>query len=192
MPKKTLQQVIATSNTIILQVKENQKSLLEELIYVDSNTEAGEIYAEIGKEHGRVEERITKMFPVHLDGWNGIITGCSVLRKISHKKKNQFIDTKSISYYITNAVMKVNELQQTIRGHWGIENSNHHIRDVVLMEDSNRIRVKPENMMIIRSFGYNIIQTNNQYDAFTSQVEANKLQFEKALQFKGVKDAYKV
>jgi hypothetical protein len=110
LPKKTLQQVIATNNTIILQVKENQKSLLEEVIYVERTTLGGEVYVEIGKDHGRIEERITKMFPARLDGWDGIISGCSVLRKIARKQKNQFIETESTSYYITNAAMNVSEL----------------------------------------------------------------------------------
>ena len=191
MSKKTLENVNITGNNIIMQVKENQKALLEEIVNAKCNTKAIETYSEIGKEHGRVEERITDIFPIVLENWPGIITACTITRNISHKSKNQFVDTMTTSYYISNKKMSGNEMNKAVRNHWGIENSHHHIRDTVLMEDSNRIRVKPENMMVIRSFGYNLIQSNMHRNNFTSQMESNKLQFEKVFEFKGVAYANK-
>ena len=49
------------------------------------------------------------------------------------------------------------------------------------------IKVKPENMMIIRSFGYNLIQSNLFKKSFTAQMESNKLNFENLFNFKGIK-----
>lgn len=169
-----------------MQVKENQKAILEEIVNTKENTQQIERYSEIGKEHGRIEERIIELFPIALKDWPGIVAACSIMRKISQKKKNQYVETESISYYISNKKMSASMMNKSVRDHWGIENSHHYIRDTVLMEDSNRIRVKPENMMIIRSFGYNLIQMNMARNNFTSQMEANKLQFEKVLEFKGV------
>jgi hypothetical protein len=60
------------------------------------------------------------------------------------------------------------------------------VRDAVLFEDANKIRIKPENMMVIRSFGYNPIQTNLTKKNFTAQVETNKLNFDAVFGFRGI------
>ena len=46
------------------------------------------------------------------------------------------------------------------RKHWGIENSNHYVRDVTLQEDKSRIRKNPLNMAILRSFALNVLRHN--------------------------------
>lgn len=78
-------------------------------------------------------------------------------------------------------------MQSIIRGHWGIESTDHNIRDTVLFEDANKIRIKAENMMVIRSFGYNLIQANLKKKSFTSQMEANKLNFDILFEANGIK-----
>ncbi len=47
-----------------------------------------------------------------------------------------------------------------IRRHWGIENRNHHVRDVSCDEDKSRIRDNPGIMARARSFALNILRTN--------------------------------
>jgi hypothetical protein len=46
--------------------------------------------------------------------------------------------------------------------HWGIENSNHCVRDVSLREDFSRIRKNPEIMATLRSFGLNLMHVNRE------------------------------
>src|SRR3954471_2964151 len=45
-----------------------------------------------------------------------------------------------------------------IRGHWGIENRNHHVRDRTLGEDASRIRRQPGVFARLRSFALNILR----------------------------------
>jgi hypothetical protein len=45
-----------------------------------------------------------------------------------------------------------------IRGHWGIENRNHHVRDRTLGEDASRIRRRPGMIARPRSFALNILR----------------------------------
>ena len=46
-----------------------------------------------------------------------------------------------------------------MRGHWGIENRNHHVRDRSLgEEDASRIRHKPGVLRPLRSFALNILR----------------------------------
>ena len=47
---------------------------------------------------------------------------------------------------------------RAIRGHWGIENRDHYVRDVALAEDASRIR--PGSMARVRSFALNILRAN--------------------------------
>jgi predicted transposase YbfD/YdcC len=51
-------------------------------------------------------------------------------------------------------------LAEPIRGHWGIENSQHHILDVTFTEDASRIRsgTAPEISASIRRMALNILQ----------------------------------
>jgi predicted transposase YbfD/YdcC len=61
------------------------------------------------------------------------------------------------------------EFADGIRGHWGIENRLHWVKDVVLKEDSSRIRTghAPANFQIIRAIAINLIRRNG-YDSITS------------------------
>jgi hypothetical protein len=47
-----------------------------------------------------------------------------------------------------------------IRGHWGIENRNHHVRDRTLGEDASRIRRRPGIVARLRSFALNILRAH--------------------------------
>jgi hypothetical protein len=55
-----------------------------------------------------------------------------------------------------------------------------------MAKDNRRIRSKPEIMMVIRSFGYNIIQSNMRYNHFSTQIEYNKLNVELLFDYKGI------
>ena len=51
-------------------------------------------------------------------------------------------------------------MSDVIRGHWGIENKNHYVRDVTLLEDDSRIRIKPGHFSRLRSMALNILRAN--------------------------------
>lgn len=43
-------------------------------------------------------------------------------------------------YYISSAVNDAQRLAQIIKGHWGIENQCHWVKDVIFQQDQSRIR----------------------------------------------------
>ena len=85
------------------------------------------------------------------------------------ERKRQVFDTKArlwkqsdeTSFYIATTVFSAQVFCQAIRNHWGIENSNHHVRDVTLGEDKSRVRTNPHILAKLRSFALNILRANN-------------------------------
>jgi predicted transposase YbfD/YdcC len=62
-----------------------------------------------------------------------------------------------VRYYITSSTRSATALGQTIRGHWGIENTLHWTLDVTFQEDFSRVRKGhgAQNMALIRKFAFN-------------------------------------
>lgn len=67
-----------------------------------------------------------------------------------------------IAYYISSLCVSAAKFAQGIRGHWGIENRLHWVKDVVFQEDSSRMRLgnAPANLAIIRSLAIAILRSN--------------------------------
>ena len=66
-----------------------------------------------------------------------------------------------VSYYISSQQgLPAKTWAAIIRGHWGIENRNHYVRDVSCDEDRSRIRDNPGIMARARSFALNILRHN--------------------------------
>ena len=66
-----------------------------------------------------------------------------------------------VAYYLSSATtLTATAWADAIRGHWGIENRNHYVRDVSCEEDNCRIRNNPGIMARARSFALNILRKN--------------------------------
>ncbi|MDQ1276092.1 MAG: hypothetical protein QG610_1667 [Euryarchaeota archaeon] len=185
--KKNFKHSHNRGNKIILQAKDNHKFLLKKVKHYSNHETVLDESESIDKAHGRIEIRKTKTFRIKIPGWSKAVVGCEIFRRITQKRNSDFIEEQNKSYYICNEILAADAMQSIVRNHWAIESTNHYIRDTVLFEDANRIRIKPENMMVIRSFGYNLIQANLVKKNFTAQMEANKLNFDNLFEAKGVK-----
>jgi predicted transposase YbfD/YdcC len=64
--------------------------------------------------------------------------------------------------YISSLISTAQEFASGIRGHWGIENRLHRVKDVVLNEDNSTIRMgnAPANLSIIRAMVLNLLRRN--------------------------------
>lgn len=71
-----------------------------------------------------------------------------------------FRTSSEISFYLSSRPIGAAQAAGAVRGHWGIENRSHYVRDVTLCEDASRIRKNPGIFARIRSFAYNILRTN--------------------------------
>lgn len=164
----TVSKIADSGNEFVVQVKNNQKSLLDDAILTADSLQPIDTYKEIPeKEHGRITSRTTSVFDTSFirnkdQKWNEIKCIIEVQRdrKIFITKEKRYKDTSEISYYISTKIYSAEKFNAIIRGHWGIENSNHYVRDVSMKEDASRIRINPQNMVKLKSFALNILRSS--------------------------------
>lgn len=95
----------------------------------------------LDKQHGRVERRILQAstrLAAHLD-WPGVAQVCRIDRHTLRDDKQ----VHETAYAITSVPRPLADAAQLLewkRGHWGIENRLHYVRDVSFGEDHSQIR----------------------------------------------------
>ena len=185
MSKKTFDIAQKNNKKLIIQLKENQKGLLENCNDIILFSRAEDIYQTIGeKKRNRIEERKVTIY----EKQNGFIEDPQwakyIKTVISVERKTQIYNTKEKKHrirqekavYLSNHKLSAKQAYEHIRNHWFIENKNHLVRDVTLREDYSRIRVNPENMATLRSFALNILRKNK-------VANINKELYENSLQY---------
>jgi predicted transposase YbfD/YdcC len=166
LSKKTLTAAKETGNDVIVQVKGNQPTLLDEVGRFAENSEADDVRifdAESGR--NRIENRKAEVFrnPSFSDSdWDLVksVIRMERFREVLNTKTKVWNKTHEISFYISTAELTAEEFGTAIRRHWGIENKNHYVRDVSMGEDASRIRVNPGIMAKLKSFALNIMRAD--------------------------------
>jgi len=141
IPKKTIEAIVSSQNHYVAQVKGNQKSLFEEAQRIIVQQQPLDYYQTHETGHGRKSSWFVSVYdaqnsPKALEWLN--------LRRVIHvhriREEKQKI-THANSLYISDLFQTDAQFyQKGIRGHWGIENSLHYVKDVVHNEDDNRIK----------------------------------------------------
>ncbi|MCK5731857.1 MAG: ISAs1 family transposase [Tenericutes bacterium] len=163
---KTIDVVKVSGNDLIVQVKNNQKFLLNNLKEITIHEAHISEYKEpTTKERNRIESRHTKIYStknILAEKWSKIKNIVKIKRrkKIFNTKKGIWENKGETAYYISTKEITAKEANKYIRNHWGIENKNHHVKDATMNEDGSRIRVKPQNMARFKSFALNIMRFN--------------------------------
>jgi predicted transposase YbfD/YdcC len=85
-----------------------------------------------------------------------------------------------VAYYACQARPDAATLGRLVRGHWGIENRAHHVRDRILREDDSRIRTRPGVFARLRSFALNILRANGATN-ISEAIYANALSLDRLL-----------
>jgi hypothetical protein len=95
----------------------------------------------VDKRGGRVESRrlrATDLLNDYLD-WPGVAQVCRVEREVRRPGREA---SREVAYAITSVPREQADAATLLRwwrGHWGIENRSHYVRDVTMGEDASRI-----------------------------------------------------
>ena len=178
---KTAEAIIEGEGHYILQVKENQKNLLNEIKAFFHKTGRDEPhlleqngYDEVDGEHGRINERQYKMLPITdwlSEGkkWKDSHAVVEVHRTRTIKGRVQ----QETSYYITSLSDPVGDVAGYIRRHWAIENSQHWVLDVTFREDECQIYAEDgaRNLASIRRFLLNLVKAHPLKDSVAGKLQ---------------------
>lgn len=136
--KDIAEKIRSKNGDYILQVKDNQPDLKEQIIKLFSIQNASNEHVSYESGHGRMEKRVCRAIGDlrFLDGkedWKDLKTIIAIESEI-YKKKTQE-KSESTRYYISSAQGSPKQFAQDIRAHWSIENNLHWNLDVVFKED---------------------------------------------------------
>ena len=190
--KKTLQTAKETGNEVIVQVKGNQKTLLNDCQTIAATARPDEVYQEpLTKTRNRMESRQVEIFisPTLTDEaqWSlvQVVVKVQRFRQLLDTKTNTWKNSDETSFYISTIILRAQEFCQAIRNHWGIENRNHYVRDVSMGEDKSRMRTNPHIFAKLRSFALNIMRKNN-VENVSLELFENCMNLDKVLNYAGV------
>ena len=120
-------------------MKENQPSLLVALEAIDEKS-FGPEHMTTNRGHGRIETRYAAVAPVPA----GLFPHATQVVRVTRDRADFSNEgTITVAWYITSLPADragAKELGDLARGHWGIENRLHWVRDVVYREDTSTIR----------------------------------------------------
>lgn len=150
--------IVKAQNHYVVPVKANQRKLLAHIQHrVDTQTALSEFSAH-QQAHGRQSSwqvHVYSVEPTQLtQAWIG-------LSSFVHVHRRRLVNgqwSQADAYFMSDLVLNAQEFAQGIRGHWGIENKLHWVKDVVCGEDANRIRHKTGavNVAIVGTMALNL------------------------------------
>jgi predicted transposase YbfD/YdcC len=143
------QQILVQKGHYLMVVKENQPALFEAIDVVfrcpppEDEADCLQSGSTLGKEHGRLETRTlerTAALKGYVD-WPG--AGQVMRRTCERLEMTTGKVSREVTYGITSLRVEeasAEELEGLWRGHWGIENQVHYVRDETMGEDRGQMR----------------------------------------------------
>ena len=142
-------------------------------------------HVDYDKGHGRIETRTVDTFvPPDAwlpEGWQPLVQAVvKVVRVVEHKRKGVAETSVETAWWVSTVILSAEQFQTAIRGHWSIENQNHHVRDVVLFEDACRVREQPGILARLRSIALNCLRASGA-SSISRAIYQNALNFERSV-----------
>lgn len=166
--KKTFHAARDSGTELIAQVKGNQPILFDEVRTLCETATPKDRVETKDRHRGRQEIRTVEVFALPKNAvnpdWQGLL---STVIRVHRERMDRSSRTglwssrdDEVAYYVSSTPVTAAVAAAAIRGHWGIENRSHHVRDVTMAEDASRIRKNPGIIARIRSFASNILRAN--------------------------------
>ena len=133
------QKILDKKADYILMVKDNQKSLKQQIEKVFTIEKPSHFHRQTDMGHGRVEKRECEVIGklAFLDGrsrWPGLQSIVRIKSERAEKKTGKI--TQETRYYISSLSEDAAQFNTKIRQHWAIENNLHWSLDVLFNEDT--------------------------------------------------------
>ena len=159
--RETIKAIVETNNNYVIAVKKNQPNLYNHLEKISENEPRIGYYLEQDNSHGRKITREVSVFEFTDNTkkeWDSVESVIKVNRSGDRGKKPY----EEVAYYISNCRKDAETFCQKIRGHWGIENILHWVRDVIFEEDDSPIKdfKAATNMSILLTIGMNLLRSS--------------------------------
>ena len=163
--KEIASEIIKGKGDYLLAVKENQKTLVEDIksafrVYNKEDTTHFETQEINGS---RVEKRVCRIMQdlSHIEQanqWKNLQTFVEIETEVYHKSSAKTTSDKR--YYISSQINTPENFLKATRNHWLIENKLHWSLDVIFKEDQSRKRFKnaTENFSIVLKTALKIMQ----------------------------------
>lgn len=162
------------ADTVLL-VKENQPSMLADLVTYFADPDAHYTQAETWDRHrGRTEVRRLKVSTELTTYLSAHWPALAQVGQLTHTITAKGHTRHEVVYVITSlspAAASPFRLLELVRGHWSIENSLHYVRDVTFGEDRSRIRTgtAPQVIAALRNVTITLIQRSGSSQIATSR-----------------------
>jgi predicted transposase YbfD/YdcC len=166
--KEIARQITEQGGDYVLALKGNQGTLHADVqLFFEDAQEHGfgtipfRYHQTVEKDHGRIETR--RYWLVEqidwLDGkehWAGLFS----IGKVESRRRIGKETSREVRYFLCSVRRSVRKFARAVRGHWGIENSEHYILDMAFDEDACRIRRDhgPENFATLRHIALNLLR----------------------------------
>ncbi len=146
----------------VLALKGNRGPLYHEAVALLDNVAADTIDGP-QRGHGRIETRQAAVSAVP-EGWDkkfkfhdlAAIARIDAVRRLGNSEERQS------RYFVLSRMLSSADVLATVRAHWGIENSQHWVLDVVFNEDSARSRKDnaAQNLALLRRLALNLLRSD--------------------------------
>jgi predicted transposase YbfD/YdcC len=163
--KDIARQIVTGGGDYLLAVKDNQPTLHADIAACFAGDPKGTRRdvartEEVG--HGRREEReYTVLYePVGLSTRQEWVGLKSVLRVVRRRQEGAGEPSTEVAYYVSSSTQAAAVLGACVRAHWGIENGQHWVLDVVFGEDGCRTRTghAAENLAWLRKMALSLLR----------------------------------
>ncbi|MCY7351053.1 MAG: ISAs1 family transposase [Cytophagaceae bacterium] len=138
--------ISSTGNHYVIQVKTNAKTLYQAIQQAQATESPLDSYTMVDRQHGRTTNWQIKVYGVNQavlrKKWQNLHRFI-IIEKTSTTRRRGLnpVISRCCSYRISDLVTRTAEaLLVGIRGHWGIENRVHWVKDVILQEGKNQIK----------------------------------------------------
>ena len=155
--------IVNSGGHYLLAVKENQRSLYEDIECAFRMKAYTDFCEEVDAGHGRIETRKCSILPAKdylmeetREAWKNL----STIVKIESMREIKDKTTREVRYYISDEnEPRASYYAALARGHWGIENQLHWHLDVTFKEDECRARkgFASQNLSVLRKIALHIV-----------------------------------